>query len=73
MAHNPPRVWITDEDINRLHSEIKRRSYRWGSLTELADKMPARARQGKRVVLSPSTAEFMADALKRGAESKPDS
>lgn len=60
MSHNPPRVWLTDADMRRVHDDIERKQREWHSAQELADRMLARARQGRRVVLSPGTAEYLA-------------
>ena len=65
MSHNPPRVWFTAADVRRVKTEIDRKRAQWCSLAELAEKMLANAKAGKRVVLSPATAEYVAAALLR--------
>lgn len=65
MSHNPPRVWFTDADARAVERAVARKLAQWSTIDELADKMLARAAQGKRVVLSPGTAEFVARALKK--------
>ena len=63
MAHNPPRVWMTDEQYRDVLRAVANRR-QWRDLDDLADKMLARAAQGKNVVLSPGTAEFVGRAIK---------
>ena len=64
MAHNPPRVWITEAHMEDVRQAAKRKQAQWVDLDDLADKMLARAACGKNVVLSPGTAEFVARVLK---------
>lgn len=63
MAHNPPRVWMTDEQYRDVQRAVANRR-QWVSLDDLADKMLARAAQGKNVVLSPGTADWLARWIK---------
>lgn len=46
---------MTDEQYRAVADAVRRRQ--WVSLDDLVDKMLARAAQGRRVVLSPGTAE----------------
>ena len=66
MAHNPPRVWFTEKDARAVRLAVARKQRQWSTLDDLADKMLARAAEGKRVVLSPGTAEVVGRALKKG-------
>lgn len=69
MAHNPPREWITDEQLRAVADSV-RRQRQWVDLTDLADKMIARAAAGKRVVLSPGTADWLARWIKERIENE---
>ena len=64
MAHNPPRIWMTNENYRELARAVSRKQAQWHSLDGLADKMIARAAQGKNVVLSPGTADYLARWVK---------
>jgi len=55
---------MTDDKLQAVAKNAERQKRQWHSLDELADKMLVRAKQGKRVSLSPATAEFIAMALK---------
>jgi hypothetical protein len=59
MAHNPPREWITNEQLRAVAADANRKLAQWHSLDDLADKMLERALAGKRVVLSPGMAEVV--------------
>lgn len=63
MAHNPPRVWMTDEQYRDVLRDVANRR-QWVDIDDLADKMLARATQGKNVVLSPGTADWLARWVK---------
>lgn len=56
---------MTDDDYRAVHRDAQRKMAQWISLDDLADKMLARAACGKRVVLSPGTAEVVARWIKR--------
>ena len=55
---------MKDEDYRAVERAVRRKQAQWSTLDELADKMLARAAQGKNVVLSPGTAEVVGRALK---------
>ena len=71
MAHNPPRIWMTPAQQRAVSDATRRQLARWGSLEELADKMMDQAAQGKRVVLSPATAEYLARWVKEQVGREP--
>lgn len=64
MSHNPPRVWMSDAQHRAVERAVKRKLAQWASLDDLADKMLAHAAQGKNVVLSPGTADWLARWIK---------
>ncbi|MFC3206916.1 hypothetical protein [Aquamicrobium soli] len=64
MAHNPPREWISDEQLRAVSAAASRKRAQWVDLQDLADKMLSQAAQGKRVVLSPATADYLARWVK---------
>lgn len=64
MAHNPPREWFTDADKRAVVDAVRRQQRQWHTAGELADRIAAEAAQGKRVVLSPGTADYVARMLR---------
>ena len=70
MSHNPPRVWFTEAHQRGVERAAKRKLAQWQSLDDLADKMLARAAQGKNVVLSPGTAEVVGRWVKARCDDK---
>lgn len=67
MAHNPPRVWFTEEHMRQVQRDIAR-CRTWVDIDDLADKMLARAAAGKNVVLSPGTADWLARWVKENTK-----
>ena len=63
MPHNPPRIWMTDEQYRDVLRAVANRR-QWVDLDDLADKMLARAAAGRKVVLSPGTADWLARWVK---------
>lgn len=55
---------MTDADYKDVQRGVARKLAQCVSIDDLADKMLARADQGKNVVLSPGTAEAVGRALK---------
>jgi len=68
MAHNPPRVWITGQQLRNVEASARRKRQEWHSVEDLAERMQARADAGRRVVLSPGTADFLAKWIKGKVE-----
>jgi hypothetical protein len=64
MSHNPPRVWFTDKDAERVAREVASRPRpRWQHLGELCEWIRTRAHANKRVILAPDTALIVAGHL----------
>jgi hypothetical protein len=71
MAHNPPRVWFTDEharDVARSAAkELRQAAQNWRDLKDLAGYIGQLARLGEHVTLTPRTAHIVAAQLETAA------